>query len=313
MADIAGLAHVIVRGKPLLETLGERDKPCSRSALVVTGGGFQGVRTMGMLCGLEALGLSGAFGAGYGVSAGACNVAYFLAKQAVLAVSIYCRDLVDGRYASLTRWPIVDMDYLVYEVFGKRKVLNTRCLMQSSTKFLVGVTDRTGSSRVLAVREETAVLDAIRASISTLYWAGRGVRWQDQWYCDGMLSCPLPFRRALEDGHRNILVLLNMPIGWDDPSDGMFLRVVKRPWFKGMRSALRHAYFSRQRRYDNQLADLLYGELPPDANITVIAPSARCSRLPFYTRDARALRKGAEEGVAIVGEAFRKSLSVKLL
>ena len=310
MVNTVGLAHVIVRGKSLLEML--EHKLCPRSALIVTGGGFQGIRTMGMLCGLKALGFSGTFGAGYGVSSGACNIAFFLARQAVLAASIYYLDLVDGRYASLTRWPVVDMDYLVYEVFGRYKVLDTQDLIQSPTKFLVGVTDETGSSRVIAIQKEFFVLDAIRASMSILFWAGRGVRWQDQWYSDGMLSCPLPFRRALDDGYRNILVLLNMPIGWRDPPDGIFSRVVKRLWFKNMSSTLRRAYFSRQKCYADQLKDLLRGKLPSDANITVIAPSTRCLKLPFYTRDAQALKKGAEEGIAIIGEVFRKPLAVKL-
>lgn len=311
MADIAGLAHVIVRGKPLLEAL--ENKPCLQTALVVTGGGFQGIRTMGMLCGLEAFGLSGTFGAGYGVSAGACNIAYFLAEQTVLAASVYYRDLIGDQYVSPTRWPLADLDYVVYKVFGKKKALDTRRLVQSPTKFLVGVTDATGNGRVLAVKEEFAVLDAIRAATSTLFYGGRGVQWQGQWYCDGMFSCPLPFRQALADGYRNILVLLNMPITWRDPPDNVFLRTVKQLWFRGMSPALRHAYFSRQKRYTDQLTDLFYGELPPDINITVIAPSAKCSKLTFYTRDAKVLRKGAEEGIAIVSEAFRKSLAVKLL
>jgi predicted acylesterase/phospholipase RssA len=60
----------------------------ARIALAIEGGAMRGVVSAGMVAALEQLGLTHAFDAVYGSSAGAINGAYFLTGQANLGATI---------------------------------------------------------------------------------------------------------------------------------------------------------------------------------------------------------------------------------
>ncbi len=303
-------ADVVVRGEPIIQRL-LQEKRLPNSALIVPGGGFQGTRSGGMLCVFDALGLDRAFEAAYGVSSGAANIAYFLARQTLIGVSVYYTDLVDGRYANAFRQPIVDIDYLVYEIMAKRKRLPVELIKGSPTNFHVVGVDSRGESSFFRVGGKIDVLDALRLAMSFPFYTAGAFEWDGSKYYDGAMVEPIPFRRAVADGYRNILVLLNMPFAWEDAEDGFLLRAMKRSWVRTEDEALRARYFQRQVRYQEQLRDLLEGDIG-DANITVIAPSISCSQVDFYTRRASLLRRSAEEGVQVAEEAFDVRLSLRL-
>ena len=62
---------------------------------------MRGVVSAGMVSALEELGLTHAFDAVYGSSAGAINAAYFLAGQARLGTTIYYEDINNARFIDL--------------------------------------------------------------------------------------------------------------------------------------------------------------------------------------------------------------------
>ena len=102
----------------------------ARVALCVEGGAMRGVVSAGMVSALEALGLTHAFDAVYGSSAGAINAAYFLAGQARLGTTIYYEDInnrafIDPRRALLGR-PDVNLAFLLDDVAVRRKRLGRR-------------------------------------------------------------------------------------------------------------------------------------------------------------------------------------------
>src|SRR5262245_41451751 len=72
-------------------------------ALAVEGGAMRGVVSAGMVWALEDLGLTGAFDAIYGSSAGSINAAYFLGGQAGLGTRIYYEDINNARFIDLRR------------------------------------------------------------------------------------------------------------------------------------------------------------------------------------------------------------------
>jgi hypothetical protein len=75
----------------------------ARIALAIEGGAMRGVVSAGMVAALEQLGLTDAFDAVYGSSAGAINGAYFLAGQANLGVTIYSEDINNRHFIDLRR------------------------------------------------------------------------------------------------------------------------------------------------------------------------------------------------------------------
>src|SRR6476620_3724661 len=103
-------------------------------ALAIEGGAMRGVVSAGMVAALETLGLTNAFDAVYGSSAGAINGAYFLAGQARLGTRIYFEDINNARFIDLRRAlagrPIVDLGYLLDEVAVRRKPLDTAAVLR---------------------------------------------------------------------------------------------------------------------------------------------------------------------------------------
>ncbi len=303
-------AEIISRGKPLVPLL--QMKKNEKIALVVPGGTFQGTRTAGMMCALEKLSFSDYFHAAYGVSCGAANIAYFLTQQSLLGASIYYQDVLDNRYLGL-RWPPIDTNYLVYEVIGKHKKLDCKAIKNHNTIFKIPFTNDKGRSITITIEKDLPTLDALRIGMSMGFYAGNGIQWNGSRFFDGMMSNPIPFRDAIQDGYKNLLVMLNMPLNWDDKNDNILLRLVKFPWIIKHEKEFKHTYFSRQQKYKNQLRELYEGDLPSDVNVTIIAPSKNCIGLPLYTRNSALLRRGVEEGVKIIEEVVNMELDINLL
>src|SRR3982751_2138376 len=92
----------------------------ARIAPAIEGGAMRGVVSAGMVAALEQLGMTHAFDAVYGSSAGAINGAYFLAGQANLGATIYSEDINNRKFIDLARplrgRPIVDLDFLIEHV-----------------------------------------------------------------------------------------------------------------------------------------------------------------------------------------------------
>ncbi len=301
---------VIVRGKPFLSNL--LDGRLEDTALVVAGGGFQGVWSGGVLMVMQELGLSRAFKAAYGVSSGSSNVALFLAGQTRLGAPIYYQDLVDHRYCSFWRWPPVNIAYLVDEIFGKAKPLNTEAIITSGTVFKIPIVDTDGDVHFLTVGDGYSVLEALKFGMSFFPYSRAPLPWKNMWYFDGRMAEPLPFRKALADGSKNILVLINQSVHMVVHDEGLFSRAFKWPFLRRQSSGFRRVYQARHRKYQEQLADLIGGELPHDANITIIAPHQQHPTIPFYTRNSLAIRELCLLGIAAGQQVFGRTVKVTL-
>jgi len=109
----------------------------ARIALAVEGGAMRGVISAGMVSALESFGLTDAFDAVYGSSAGAINAAYFLAGQATLGTRIYYEDINNTSFIRLGRAaagrPIVNLSYLLDDVARSRKRLDVARILTSPT------------------------------------------------------------------------------------------------------------------------------------------------------------------------------------
>ena len=106
---------------------------------------MRGVISAGMVSALEELGLTDAFDAVYGSSAGAINAAYFLAGQARLGTTIYYEDINNARFISLLRVlggrPIVNLGFLLDEIACRRKPLDVARVFAAASPLHVLATD----------------------------------------------------------------------------------------------------------------------------------------------------------------------------
>jgi predicted patatin/cPLA2 family phospholipase len=272
----------------------------ARIALAVEGGGMRGVVSAGMVAGLEALGLTAAFDAVFGSSAGALNGAYFLAGQAAFGATIYSEDINNRAFIDLQRplrgRPIVDLDYLIHDVAGRRKKLRTERVLASHTPLHVLATD-VDTAQAVALNgfvDGPALLDALRAGAQMPVIAGDPIAYAGRRYLDASLTEPIPVASAEAAGFTHILALLTRP----DETDrrlSWFDRLYVLPRLRAVSSELAERYQHRFGRYRATLDALSAGRGPAGRAVTV---TVRPTGPPISKLERRAavLTAGAESG-----------------
>ena len=272
----------------------------ARIALAVEGGAMRGVVSAGMVAGLEALGLTDAFDAVFGSSAGALNGAYFLAGQAAFGATIYSEDINNRAFIDLRRplrgRPIVDLDYLIHEVAGRRKRLRTERVLSSHTPLHVLATDVETAQPVALTgfADGRALLDALQAGAQMPVIAGDPIAYAGRRYLDASLTEPIPVASAEAAGFTHILTLLTRP----DERDrrlSWFDRLYVLPRLRAMSSGLAERYQHRFSRYRATLDALRAGRGPAGRAVTVTVRPTGPS-ISKLERRADVLTAGAESG-----------------
>ena len=269
---------------------------------------MRGVVSAGMVSALEELGLTGAFDAVYGSSAGAINAAYFLAGQARMGTTIYSEDINNRRFIDLRRalrgLPVVDLGFLVDEVSVRTKPLDCAAVIASPSRFTVMATDVQGACRA-PLRDFTdgpSLLGALRAGATMPVLAGSPMRWRDREYLDASLTEPIPVPLAEADGHTHLLVLLTRPSEMPKQLDALD-RWFVLPRLQQLSPRLAELYRARGGPYGALLADIAQGRGPGrTAQVLGVRPGAPA--VGKLERSADRLRAGAESGYRAVMRAF---------
>jgi predicted patatin/cPLA2 family phospholipase len=179
------------------------------TALIVEGGAMRGAWAAGVLAFLYEQGRR-QYDFVYAASSGACSAAYFVAGMYEPSLSIWreqtCK--VVRKTNLLRRKPIIDLAYLVDEVFRRHVPLSVEALQKAPTRFFIVLTDcHTGEPVYFHVCDDR-VFAALRAT-STMPLATRGYDYVDGHpFADGGVSDPIPIQRALRDGATDITVVL---------------------------------------------------------------------------------------------------------
>ena len=287
---------------------GRRDDP-HKLALCIEGGAMRGVVSAGMVAALEQLGLLPVFDYVYGSSAGATNGAFFMAGQAGFGTTIYYENINNSRFIdlrrALSRRPIVDLDFLVWEIMKGPKCLDTTAVLQSATKLrAVATSTTTGERKVF--REWTDgddLLACLRAAASMPIVAGAPYLYRRERYWDALLSEPIPARVAEEDGCTHLMVLLTRPFGTAGPRTSLADRLYIVPRLRAVSSALAARYLAREQDYTELLERLQSGRGVTDrAAVLPIAPSR--PTVGKLERRRELLVAGAQAGIRAVLAIF---------
>ena len=108
----------------------------------------------------------------------------------------------------LRRKPIIDLAYLVDHVMRKRFPLSVEVLQRMPTRFFIVLTDCHTGDPVYFHACDDRVFAALRATAS-MPLATRGFDYVDgKPFADGGVADPIPIRRAIQDGARDITVVL---------------------------------------------------------------------------------------------------------
>lgn len=189
----------------------------SKVGLVVEGGGMRGVYSCGVLDAF--LENSIRFPYGIGVSAGAANLASFVAEQEGRNYRFYTNYAFDERYMSfknfVTTGSFFGMDYIYTELTEVVDPINFEKLLNNEMEYYVVAVDALTSKPVYFNKEDVKKHkgDVFKAS-SAVPAMCKPIEIDGKLYFDGGVSDSIPVKRAIADGCDKIVAVLTRPRGY---------------------------------------------------------------------------------------------------
>jgi len=184
--------------------------------LVLEGGGMKGIYTAGVLEYFMEKDLY--FKNCYGVSAGACHLCNYIAKQPKRSYRISLNYLKDKNYCTFRSLLLtgdlfnVEMNY--NKIPNKLDPYDYKAAAKYEGNAYAVVTNiRTGEPEYMPMREMHRDIVAVRASAS-LPLVSRNVKIGNEYYLDGGISDAVPIRKAIADGNAKNVVILTKEAGY---------------------------------------------------------------------------------------------------
>lgn len=228
----------------------------------------------------------------YGTSAGAAIGAWFAAGQTHVGITtwdhITNRELLSFRRILLGKPPI-DFARLYGHMYPNHFGMDLARLRAAPYPVWVTLTDADAATPAYVdLRHEADPMRTLHATsampiVSEAPVLLRGKRW-----VDGGMTDPIPIRKAIDDGHRDIVVIANRHDGDRHPEPGMVVRIVASR-FPALREATARHHALQQEALD------LATKPPAGVKVRLVRPS-RDLRIGRLTRDVAKLRAAVEEG-----------------
>lgn len=210
-------------------------------ALCIEGGGMRGAVSAGMVAAIKYCGLEDTFDVIYGSSAGSIVGAYFLSRQlpvygAQIYYDIICSipengqrfiDLWALRHHPYLRFkkrnlyyhegarPVLLLDRLIDSVMREQRPLHWESFWKyhklQPLKPVASSLNNICATTLDSFTTLDEFLECLRASARVPGIAGNPVEIDGEFYADGLLCEPIPYRSALQDGCTDALVLRTKP------------------------------------------------------------------------------------------------------
>ena len=179
-----------------------------KAGLVVEGGGMRGVYSSGVLDFFIEKDLF--FENNYGVSAGACHLCSYLAKQYKRAFRVNVDYLNDKRYCSvhslLKTGNLFGAEMLYDIIPNELDLFDYDTYNKNESNFYVVITDiNTGKPEYVKIGDLKKDIIYVRASSSLL---AQNVKINDKEYLDGGISDSIPIKKSIADGNKKNVVIL---------------------------------------------------------------------------------------------------------
>lgn len=241
------------------------------TAIVVEGGAMRGIFAAGVLDGLLDQGLTD-FDLAIGTSAGACNLASYLAGQRERNLRCYVNIMARPGLFSLRRalrgGHYMDLDAL-WDAFAREEPLDEQAIVTRRTQLVAVNTCARTARPVYLTAELPGIHEFLKAgcALPLLYRGPVTVRGES--VVDGGLVDPIPAREAYRRGARRLLVIRSRPahvVKHKSPLDAVLSRLL---WRDG--EAVARAARETPLRYQEAVEFLR--RPPADAHILEIAPA----------------------------------------
>lgn len=187
-----------------------------KRALIVEGGAMRGVFSCGVLDHFLSVGFS-PFDSFWGVSAGASNLAAYLANMPGRNLKIYtdysCRKTFFTPTKFLRGGDLLDIDWL-WEITIDELGIDLNTIEADGRPFFMAVTNRsTGQAEYHLARPDTLV-QTMKASSALPVFYRSEIRLDGQSYVDGGASDSIPVTEAIRRGATKIMVLRSRPYSY---------------------------------------------------------------------------------------------------
>jgi predicted patatin/cPLA2 family phospholipase len=278
-----------------MEQVGER-------ALIVEGGAMRGVFSCGILDHFLANEFS-PFDSFWGVSAGASNLAAYLAKMPERNLKIYLDYSLRKEFISpsqiLRGGDMMNLDWM-WNVTLEELGIDKSALKADSRPFFLGVTRQDNGQAEYHTPNVDELAETMKASSALPVLYRNGVLLNGTRYVDGGVSDALPVAEAIKRGAKKIMVLRSQPSSYQKPK-GKFSALTKRMLKET--PGLIEPMLTREVRYNQTLA--LIDNPPLGVEIIQVCPP-ESFKLKRLSRSPVPLRQAYELGIEAGKEAIMR-------
>jgi predicted patatin/cPLA2 family phospholipase len=213
-----------------------------KRCLILQGGGLRGAFAAGACLALGDIGITD-FDSAFAVSASVPTLAYSLAGQCKEGKEVWenylatkklvrYRGLLSGGNSDYIHRPVLDIHYLVFDVFRDRFPLNIARLMNSRTKAYFVAMDAETYEPHYFEKDRDGMYQIMWACLSLPGACPERPIVDGRRYIDGGVVDPIPIERALQTGAERLLVILTMPFDATVAGIGRFGLWVARSYFR---------------------------------------------------------------------------------
>ncbi|EJE8155945.1 patatin family protein [Vibrio alginolyticus] len=269
-------------------------------ALIVEGGAMRGVFSCGILDHFLASEFS-PFDSFWGVSAGASNLAAYLAKMPGRNLKIYLDYSLRKEFISpsqlLRGGDMMNLDWM-WNVTLEELGIDKSALKADSRPFFLGVTRQDNGQAEYHLPDVDDLAETMKASSALPVLYRNGVSLNGIQYVDGGVSDALPVAEAINRGAKKIMVLRSQPASYQKPR-GRFSALTRRMLKET--PGLIEPMLTREVRYNQTLA--LINNPPPGIEIIQVCPP-ETFKLKRLSRSPAPLRHAYELGIEAGKEAI---------
>ena len=264
-------------------------KPPSQ-ALVIEGGANRASYATGAAASLQAAGFVP--DAVYGTSAGGALAAWYGAGQMELACrtwdAVRDRELMSFRRALFGGY-VFDLHKLYRHYYANVFGLDVAAIKKAPFPIRVTISDAdTCETYYPDIREADEPLALVHAGAAIPILSDAPVLWNGRRCIDGGTTAPIPLQRAIDDGHKEIVCILNRAPGDRKPEAEWAIRLIARK-FPALEQAAREHHSIHNRAVRLALSP------PEGVRVRVIRPTSDTG-VSRATRDLRRIRAAIERG-----------------
>ena len=210
------------------------------------------------------------------VSAGTMNGLNYVSGQIGRSIRIDLGYRHDSRYVGLKAYlkdkGVIGFNFL-FEGMDKEQVclpLDKERFINSPIRFVCVVTNcKTGKPEYLEYSDFEHRCKAIQAS-SSMPYVSKMVEIDGQPYLDGGCSDKIPYRWALDQGYRKIVVVRTQHVDYRKKLPGKLIKGVTNRLYKNY-PEFKHMLLTRNERYNKQCEELI--ELHTSGRLYMLSPS----------------------------------------